>query len=83
MPRVCIFTGRHSSSGWTKAQKGARRDGGVGNKVKGRTKRMVKPNLKKLKIMINGEAKSVWVSTRAIKKGLAIKPLRTKDKAPA
>jgi large subunit ribosomal protein L28 len=76
MPRVCHFTGRHSRTGWTKAEKGARRDGGVGNKVKGRTKRMVKPNLKKLRIVLDGEVRRVWVSTRAIKKGLVVKPPR-------
>jgi large subunit ribosomal protein L28 len=78
MPRVCIFTGKKTSSGWTKAEKGRRKEGGVGNKIKGRTKRKVKPNLKKLRIMIDGESRSVWVSTRAIKKGLVIKPLRVK-----
>ncbi|MBA3710738.1 MAG: 50S ribosomal protein L28 [Planctomycetes bacterium] len=78
MSRVCYFTGRKSSSGWTKAEKGARRDGGVGNKVKGRTKRMVKPNLKKLRCVIDGEIRSVWVSTRAIKRGLVIKPSKVK-----
>ena len=83
MPRVCIFTGRHSRTGWTKAEKGARRDGGVGNKIKGRTKRMVKPNLKKLRIVLNGEIKSVWVSTRAIKKGWVVKPSRVKAAAAA
>ncbi len=76
MPRVCVFTGRKSTSGWTKAEKGARRDGGVGNKIKGRTKRMVKPNLKKIRCVIDGRIKSVWVSTRAIKRGLVIKPSR-------
>ena len=83
MPRVCHFTGRKTSSGWTRAEKGAVRDGGVGNKIKGRTKRLVKPNLKKLRCVINGEVKSVYVSTRAIKKGLVIKPSRVKAPTPA
>ena len=39
MPYKCHFTGRKTVSGWTKSEKGKRRDGGVGNKVKGRTKR--------------------------------------------
>jgi large subunit ribosomal protein L28 len=81
MSRVCVFTGRKSSSGWTKAEKGARRDGGVGNKIKGRTKRLVKPNLKKLRCVINGEIRRVWVSTRAIKKGWVIKPSKIKTAA--
>jgi large subunit ribosomal protein L28 len=76
MPRVCHFTGKHTSSGWTRAEKGKRRDGGVGNKIKGRSKRLVKPNLKKIRCIIEGEIKSVYVSTRAIKRGLVVKPYR-------
>jgi large subunit ribosomal protein L28 len=75
MPRVCHFTGKKTQVGWKRAEKGARRDGGVGNKIKGRTKRKVKPNLKKLRVVIDGEIQKVWVSTRALKRGLIQKPL--------
>ena len=81
MPHVCYFTGKKTQSGWTKAQKGARREGGVGNKIKGRTKRALKSNLKKLRILVDGEIKRVWVSTSAIKSGLVVKPLKYKVKA--
>jgi large subunit ribosomal protein L28 len=81
MPRECIFTGKRAASGWTKAQKGARRDGGVGNKIKGRTKRMVKPNLKKLKIVVEGKVVSAYVSTRAMKRGLVVRPIRVQKTA--
>ncbi len=83
MPRVCYFTGKKTQSGWMRAEKGARRDGGVGNKIKGRTKRQVKPNLRKMKVVIDGEVKSVYVSTRALKSGLAVRPLRVKAAAKA
>lgn len=76
MPRVCHFTGRHTVSGWTKAEKGKRRDGGVGNKVKGRTKRMVKPNLRKVKTLIDGKVVRVYASTKAIKSGLVVRPVK-------
>lgn len=81
MPRECVFTGRRARGGWTKAEKGARRDGGVGNKIKGRTKRLVKPNLKKLRIVVDGEVQNVWVSTKAMRQGLVVKPLRVKAAA--
>ncbi|MFM2092875.1 MAG: hypothetical protein RLZZ127_3364 [Planctomycetota bacterium] len=81
MPRVCYFTDKKTSSGWTRSEKGARRDGGVGNKIKGRTKRMVKPNLRKMKIVVDGEIKNVYVSTRAIKSGLVVRPSRVKAEA--
>lgn len=75
MPRVCHFTGRHTVSGWTKAEKGKRVDGGVGNKIKGRTKRKVKPNLRKVRAMIDGKAVRIYASTKAIRMGLVVKPL--------
>jgi large subunit ribosomal protein L28 len=83
MSRVCYFTGRRTQTGWTKAEKGAVRDGGVGNKIKGRTKRKVKPNLKKVTAVVDGEIKSIWVSTRALKKGWVIKPSKVKKPAAA
>lgn len=83
MPRECVFTGRRARGGWTKAEKGARRDGGVGNKIKGRTKRLVKPNLKKLRIVLDGEIQNVWVSTKAMRQGLVVKPSRVKPAAKA
>ncbi|MBN8526672.1 MAG: 50S ribosomal protein L28 [Planctomycetes bacterium] len=83
MPRECVFTGRRARGGWTKAEKGARRDGGVGNKIKGRTKRLVKPNLKKLRVVIDGEVQNVWVSTKAMRQGLVVKPMRVKAEAKA
>lgn len=76
MPRRCHFTGRHTVAGWQKSEKGARRNGGVGNKVKGRTKRQVKPNLRKVRaVMEDGTVKRVYASTRAIKSGLVVKPI--------
>jgi large subunit ribosomal protein L28 len=75
MPRVCIFTQRHTVAGWTKAEKGKRKDGGVGNKVKGRTKRKVKPNLRKVRAVIDGKTVRVYASTKAIKSGFVVKPL--------
>ncbi len=83
MSHVCFFTGKKTETGWIRAEKGARRDGGVGNKIKGRTKRKVKPNLKKLRILVDGKVQRVWVSTRAIKAGLVVKPLRAKAAASA
>lgn len=76
MPRVCHFTGKKTTSGWTRSEKGARRDGGVGNKIKGRTKRAIRPNLRKVRCLVDGEPKCVWVSTAAMKRGLVVKPYR-------
>jgi large subunit ribosomal protein L28 len=76
MSHVCFFTGKKTETGWKRAEKGARRDGGVGNKIKGRTKRKIKSNLKRLRIVVDGEVRTEWVSTRAIKSGLVVKPTK-------
>ena len=78
MAHVCFFTGKKTETGWKRSEKGARRDGGVGNKIKGRSKRKVKANLKRLRIVVNGVVRTEWVSTRAIKSGLVVKPLNKK-----
>jgi large subunit ribosomal protein L28 len=78
MAHVCFFTGKKTGTGWKRSEKGARRDGGVGNKIKGRSKRKVKANLKRLRIVVNGVVRTEWVSTRAIKSGLVVKPLNKK-----
>ncbi|MFW5844900.1 MAG: 50S ribosomal protein L28 [Planctomycetota bacterium] len=77
MPRVCTFTGRRTVTGWQKSEKGKRKDGGVGNKVKGRTKRKVRPNLRKVRTVVDGKTVRVYASTRAIKSGLVVKPTWT------
>ena len=85
MSRVCHFTGKKTQTGWIRAEKGSIRNGGVGNKIKGRTKRKVRPNLRKLRVVLDGEVKKVWVSARALKKpGLVVRPFAvSKIKAPA
>ena len=79
MPRVCAFTGRKTRSGWKKVEKGKRKDGGVGNKVKGRTKRMVKPNLRKVSAVVDGKVVRIYASAKAIKSGLVVKPSKVKS----
>lgn len=48
----------------------ARRKGGAGSKIVGKTLRVIKPNLQRIKtIDVNGTVKYVWVSARMIKAG--------------
>jgi large subunit ribosomal protein L28 len=50
----------------------------VGTKITGKTKRKIKPNLQKLTVMVDGSMKRVMVSTKAIRMGLVVKPLKRK-----
>jgi large subunit ribosomal protein L28 len=84
MPRKCVFTGKHTSAGRQYARRGkAKYLGGVGRKVTGRTKRTFKPNLQKVRAVIDGQVMRVNASTKAIKMGLVTKPLKRTYKPAA
>lgn len=38
------------------------------------TKRTFKPNLRRVKAVVNGQVKKIWVSTAALKSGLVERP---------
>lgn len=79
MPRVCHFTGRKTSAGRTYTTRGKlKRLGGVGTKITGKTKRTFKPNIQNVNAVIEGKVVRVKASTRAIKMGLVVKPLKRK-----
>jgi len=79
MPRVCKFTGKRTSTGKTRTYRGQKiSKGGFGLKPTGITKRTFKPNLQKVNALIDGSPQKVRVSTKAIKSGLVVKPLKRK-----
>ena len=79
MPNVCHFTGRKTSFGKQRTWRGqAVKRGGFGLKPTGITARKFKPNLHVVTAMIDGAATRIKVSTRAIKQGLVVKPLKRK-----
>ena len=57
MAKVCYFTGRKTSIGNNRSH------------AMNSTKRTVKPNLQKVRVLIDGKPKKVWVSTRALISG--------------
>lgn len=57
MAKVCYFTGRKTKSGNNRSH------------AMNSTKRTVKPNLQKVRVMVDGKPKKVWVSTLALKSG--------------
>ncbi len=77
MPRVCYFTGKKTSAGRSISRRGkAKYLGGVGKKVTGITKRKFKPNIQRVRAVIDGKICRIKVSTRAIKMGLVVKPVK-------
>ena len=83
MPRVCYFTGKKTTSGNQKTHRGkAKYLGGVGTKTTGITKRKFRPNIQRVRAVIDGEIVRIKVSTKAIRDGLVVKPVKRKWKKP-
>jgi large subunit ribosomal protein L28 len=75
MSRVCYFTGKKTISGNSISRRGkAKYLGGVGKKVTGITKRKFKPNVQKVRAVIDCKVCRIKVSAKAIRQGLVQKP---------
>ena len=80
MPYVCHFTGKKSSFGKQRTWRGQKiSKGGFGLKPTGITRRKFRPNLQKVTAVIDGQPTIIMASTKAIKQGLVIKPLKRRD----
>lgn len=79
MPNVCHFTRKKTRSGNNVARSGAAiKKGGFGLHKSGISKRTFKPNLQKVTAIIDGKPTRIKASTRAIRDGLVVKPLKRK-----
>ena len=75
MSRICYFTGKRTVAGRSMARRGkAKYLGGVGRKVTGVTKRKFKPNIQRVRAVIDGKVCRIKVSAKAIRTGLVEKP---------
>lgn len=75
MSRVCHFTGKRTVSGRSISRRGkAKKHGGVGKKVTGVSKRKFKPNIQKVRAVVDGKVCRIKVSAKAIRMGLVVKP---------
>ena len=84
MPRVCHFTGKKTTFGNQITHRGkAKYLGGVGTKVTGITARKFKPNIQKVRAVIDGQVMRIKVSAKAIKMGLVTKPAKRRYKPAA
>ncbi|HEY7089691.1 MAG TPA: 50S ribosomal protein L28 [Tepidisphaeraceae bacterium] len=83
MPRVCHFTGKKTRFGNQVTHRGkAKYLGGVGTKITGITGRKFKPNIQKVRAVVNGRIVRIKVSAKAIRAGLVVKPVRRKYSKP-
>lgn len=78
MARVCEFCGKKTMSGGTIARRGlAKKDGGVGLRITGRSFRKYKPNLQRVRAVVDGAVKRVKLCTKCMKSGRVTKAART------
>jgi len=79
MGMKCAVTGKKPVLGYKYARRGkAKYLGGVGRKVTGKTKRKFKPNLQRIKVVIDGKVMRARVCVKAIRSGLVQRPLKRK-----
>jgi len=79
MPRECFFTGKRTSFGKQRTYRGQKIvKGGFGLKPTGITRRTFKPNLQSVNAVVDGQPRRIRVSTKAIRSGLVVKPLKRK-----
>jgi len=70
MANKCAICGKGTYSGKRVTRRGrAKKDGGAGRKITGRSKSKQKPNLQKVKALIEGKKKKVKVCTSCLKSG--------------
>jgi large subunit ribosomal protein L28 len=77
MSRECPYTGKRTVFGNSITRRGkAKRLGGVGKKITGITRRKFKPNIQKVRAIVDGKVCRIRVSTKAIRMGVIQKPLK-------
>jgi large subunit ribosomal protein L28 len=75
MSRVCEFCGKGTAVGGTIARRGLpKKKGGVGLRITGRSKRTFKPNIQRVRAVVDGMVTRVKICTRCLKGGKIKKP---------
>ena len=77
MARVCDYCGKRTESGGMITRRGlAKSKGGVGLRTTGHSLRKFKPNLQKVRAVVDGAPKRVRICTRCLKSGRVVKATR-------
>lgn len=85
MARVCEICNKRTHVGNQIARRGlAKAKGGVGIKTTGVTKRKFKPNIQRVRALVNGVTRRIKVCTQCMRAGKIKKPMQgAKNKASA
>ena len=75
MPRVCALSGKSTRIGRQYTRRGlAKAKGGVGKKITGKSPRTFKPNIQKIRVVVNGRVVRMKVAAKFIRRGMVTKP---------
>ena len=75
MAYECFYCGKRTTAGYQVTRRGlAKKKGGVGKKITGRSKRKFRPNLQTVRALVEGTPKRVKICAKCIKKGRLVKP---------
>lgn len=79
MARVCSICNKRTEGGNSVARRGLpKKKGGVGLRCTGRTMRKFKPNIQKVRALVDGVPTRVRLCTRCLKRGKVEKATRGK-----
>lgn len=79
MPRTCYFCGKGPVFGKSIMRRGmAKKKGGVGQKITGISVRKFKPNLQRVKAVVEGKTRTIYSCTKCIHMGKVVKPIKIK-----
>ena len=75
--RRCRVCGKGPLRGYSISRRGlAKKKGGVGRKITGRTKRSFLPNLQRVRALVDGAVVRIPVCTSCLRAGFVRKPVR-------
>ncbi len=76
MPRVCELSGKRTRIGRQYSRRGlAKAKGGVGKKITGKSPRTFKPNIQRIRVVVNGRTVRMKVAAKFIRRGMVTKPM--------
>jgi len=77
MARVCEYCKKRTTSGGSIARRGLPKSkGGVGLRTTGHTKRTFRPNIQRVRAVVDGRVVRVKVTAKLLRRGVIEKPLK-------
>jgi large subunit ribosomal protein L28 len=77
MARICQYSGKKTSAGRTYTTRGlAKSKGGVGTKITGKTNRLFKANIQRVRAVVNGRVVRVKITAKLLRRGVIEKPAK-------